>query len=261
MNRSPNVGKMIREGRGQGEGDNYKPWITNHDFHSRGRVVRVQSKTTLRIMRLLSQLEADVAITYNIATNVLDVREQFPLFETDETVAIAEECGIQHPCYPNGQPVVLTTDFLITLKDSDGKTTQVARTVKYVRDLTRRTLEKFEIERGYWAKRRVDWGIITENDLPAILTKNTRVLYPCRHLSLIEVEARLFQQARSWLTDNYVEATRPLNAVVSECDAVFAQKPGTSLKIAWHLIATRQWACDWTAPMEPYAAFNVAINF
>ncbi|MBD0363546.1 MAG: TnsA endonuclease N-terminal domain-containing protein [Coleofasciculus sp. C3-bin4] len=35
-----------------------------------------------------------------------------------------------------------------------------------------RTIEKFEIERQYWLKRNISWGIVTERELPPALAKN-----------------------------------------------------------------------------------------
>ena len=56
----------------------------------------------------------------------------------------------------------MTTDFLITVGNvihSDN----VARTIKYRDKLESvRVMEKFEIERIYWANHDVDWGIVTE---------------------------------------------------------------------------------------------------
>ncbi|MGP7816533.1 TnsA endonuclease N-terminal domain-containing protein [Niallia sp. 01092] len=47
---------------------------------------------------------------------IVDIREQFPLLPIEETIIIAEELGIKHPTDPNtGEPVVMTTDFLVTV--------------------------------------------------------------------------------------------------------------------------------------------------
>ena len=52
---------------------------------------------------------------------VVDIREQFPLTRED-TWHIADEKGIKHPTDPKSQiPIVMTTDFLITIKGSTGK--------------------------------------------------------------------------------------------------------------------------------------------
>lgn len=55
----------------------------------------------------------------------------------------------------------------------DGRTQLVARAIKPCSALDdARTLEKLEIERRFWAEREVDWGIVTEHDLPPVLIAN-----------------------------------------------------------------------------------------
>lgn len=44
----------IKEGRGQGEGKDYKPWIDIHDFPSQGRVSRCFGWKTGRIHHFMS---------------------------------------------------------------------------------------------------------------------------------------------------------------------------------------------------------------
>lgn len=47
---------------------------------------------------------------------ILDIREQFPLLLQEETIVVAEELGIKHPVDPKtGDPIVMTTDFLLTV--------------------------------------------------------------------------------------------------------------------------------------------------
>ena len=55
---SPSVAKRrLNEGRGKGDGVNYKPWLTIHDVASKGCCVRVLGRTVPRIFQLLSYLE------------------------------------------------------------------------------------------------------------------------------------------------------------------------------------------------------------
>lgn len=59
--------------------------------------------------------------------------------------------GVKHPTdNASGFPYVLTTDFLVSMY-SEGKTVEVARTIKPTIELEKaRVAEKFEIERRYW---------------------------------------------------------------------------------------------------------------
>lgn len=118
---------------------------------------------------------------------VVDILEQYPLLPLDDMLALAKLYGFDHPAVPNKDdpktldPVVMTTDFLITLVGEE-KILQ-ARTIKYAADLQSPiVLQKLEIERRYWEARRISWGIVTEHDIPHVLADNVELLYPYRYL-------------------------------------------------------------------------------
>ena len=136
---------------GQGEGATYQPWLHIQDVASLGRVHRIKGWKHGRVHHLLSDLEARVFIIYEWSRQVSEIREQYPLLPLDETLAIAQECGIVHPVDVRSRsPMIMTTDFVLTIKH-DLTTSYQARAVKYAADLRNvRTLEKLEIERRYW---------------------------------------------------------------------------------------------------------------
>src|SRR5215470_9882469 len=157
----------------QGEGANYKPWLCVQDVPSLGRVHRIKGWKHGRVHHLLSDLEARVSFIYEWSLQIGDIREQYPLLPLDETLEIAKECGVAHPAdIRSRRPMVMTTDFVLTIKKNMATTYQ-ARTLKYTADLIKaRTLEKLEIERRYWQARRVDWGIVTEPQASIALAQN-----------------------------------------------------------------------------------------
>ena len=58
----------------------------------------------------------------------------------------------------------MTTDFLLTINNGQG-VFEVAHTIKMKDELLKeRILEKFEIEREYWHRKEIDWGIVTEEE-------------------------------------------------------------------------------------------------
>src|SRR5699024_12653435 len=94
---------------------------------------------------------------------VIDISEKISLFPQEETIVIAEELEIKHPADPKTvDPIVMSTDFLLTVDKRQG-VFEVAHTIK-MKDklLEERVLEKFEIERVYWERRGISWGIVTE---------------------------------------------------------------------------------------------------
>ena len=167
--------KIVRyyvEGRGNGELSNYKPWLTIQDVPSTGRVHRLKGWKTNRIHHLLSDLERDYFYLLDWTEDVIDIREQYPL-DREKTVQIAEKKQINHPVDSTTRtPIVCTTDFLVTIRKGK-EILHIARTIKPHEKLNdKRVIEKFEIERQYWADSNVDWGIVTELDLPKETCKN-----------------------------------------------------------------------------------------
>lgn len=66
---------------------------------------------------------------------VVDIREQFPLLPVESTLAIAKAIGVRYPRYKTTAiPLVMTTDFLLTVKQPNGDFKSVARTIKYQMD-------------------------------------------------------------------------------------------------------------------------------
>ncbi|MEK4950812.1 TnsA endonuclease N-terminal domain-containing protein [Bacillus sp. FSL W8-1127] len=142
--------QWIREGRGSGRGANYKPWLTIQDVPSSGRVSRIKGNKINRQHEMFSDLERNYFYISEFSDLVVDIREQFPLLPKSETIVIANELGIKHPTNPKtNEPVVMTTDFLLTI-EKDNRFIDVARTIKMKDELLKeRVIEKFEIERVY----------------------------------------------------------------------------------------------------------------
>uniref|UniRef100_UPI0040380DE2 hypothetical protein n=1 Tax=Vibrio anguillarum TaxID=55601 RepID=UPI0040380DE2 len=88
--------RWIKEGRGNGFGSDYLPWITVRDVPSDGRSHRVFGHKSQRTHHLLSDLELAVFLTLEWNSQTTDIREQFPL-KREETLNIALDNGIKHP--------------------------------------------------------------------------------------------------------------------------------------------------------------------
>jgi hypothetical protein len=245
------IERRIQEGRGQGSGCDYKPWLTIQDVASQGLVTREKGWKTNRVHHMLSKLELVYFYVLEWAPLVSDIREQYPLLPLKETMAIAQEVGIRHPIDPQTKhPVVMTTDFLTTVR-SGTQDKDYARTIKYAQDLqSRRTIEKFEIERRYWQARNVDWGIVTEHEIPTALAKNVELLHEYRCLAdrLPLAEDEILEVA-TLLTQRVMQTNAALRRVATDCDRRLGLEPGTSLTIAYHLIANRQWQINMKEPL------------
>jgi hypothetical protein len=103
------IEKRIKEGRGQGRGPNYLPWLFIHDVPSKGLAWRIKGWKTGRPHHLLSDFEHNYQLIKDWDPSVIDIREQYPLLPLEETLAIAEECNIRHPSvrHPTKRGVVI----------------------------------------------------------------------------------------------------------------------------------------------------------
>lgn len=249
---SSNESKLIK-GRGQGHGKNYTPFLYTREVPSLGQSTRIKGWKTGRVHHFLSTLETNYFLTLEWSQIIVDIREQFPLLQ-NETLKIAERLSIKHPSdIKTGKPIVMTTDFLLDLVCS-GDSRLIARTVKYSTDLNdQRTIEKFEIERTYWKEQGVDWGIVTEFEIPTALAHNISWLH-----SAIDSEDAP-SVATSYIPylerEIFAELTaKPECPLAQSCMAIDAKlglKGGTSLWSVRHFIATRQWEVDMLTKIEP----------
>ena len=78
--------RFVNEGRGQGVGKEYKPWLTIQDFPSMGRVSRILGWKSGRIHHLFSDLQARYFYMLEWEDTVTDIREHFPLLDLEDTV-------------------------------------------------------------------------------------------------------------------------------------------------------------------------------
>ena len=245
------IDRMLKQGRGRGTHEKYKPWLTVRDVPSLGKSSRDKGWKTGRPHHFLSILEFLYYLILEWSQMVTDIREQYPLLPIDDTIAIAESLGVKHPTHPRTKRlVVMTTDFYISLQN-EGDSFEHARTVKYAKDLDdRRTIEKLEIERRFWEARGIDWGIVTELEIPMALAKNVDFLhdrkYPPSSLSAMDISP-----IAERLTSMVVELDRPLCELTTMSDKQLGLQGGTSLGIAYYLLATRQWHINMNVPIDP----------
>jgi hypothetical protein len=254
------LARYLKEGRGTGEGRLYNPWIHIYDLPSKGLSSIVPGwKTGGREHHLLSTLELSFFYLAEWSNKIVDIREQFPLLSREnirapleETLAIAAERKISHPQDRETEhPLVLTTDFLLTL-EMDGKRVYHARTIKGVQDLAnRRVIEKFEIERRYWLAHEVNWGIVTERDLPMTVVKNIDLLHQSYFLPQFVEREKLIDIACVLTPMVQEKPAFSLADVAKSCDLRLGVSRGESLSVAYYLIASRQWHIDIQKRLDP----------
>ncbi|MFZ5643209.1 MAG: TnsA endonuclease N-terminal domain-containing protein [Bacillota bacterium] len=140
LNTISTVERKLKEGRGQGVGKEYLPWITVYEVPSHGRARKIKGWKTQREHHLLSDHERRYFFILDWSSALTDIREQFPLLPVEEVQEIAQRKGISYPVdIKTREHIVMTTDFRITLNDGS----EVLRSVKPIADLnSQRTIEK-----------------------------------------------------------------------------------------------------------------------
>jgi len=239
-----NIDNMLKKGYGTGRGNEYKPWIKIQDVPSKGRVTRVKGIKSQRQHELLSDMERNYFYILEYSNPVQDIREQYPLLPIEETISIAEELGIEHPKNPStGESIVMTTDFLISISIEDG-IKEIARTVKQKDDLlNKRVLEKFEIERLYWSRREIDWGIVTDEEINKTLAENISFIQGYKSIKEIdgftEIEPIEIQDLIYEFIKRIVDDKRSMRNICLQFDKDMSLNSGCGLSIFKYLVMNK----------------------
>ena len=256
------INKKLKEGRGQGNSANYRPWLHIQDVPSRGLATRIKGWKAGRVHHLLSLLELRYFYILEWSPNVIDIREQYPLLPLEETLAIANCFGIRHPTDPKTKhPVVMTTDFVNTVRH-DVTELDEPRTVKYKDELNnKRVLEKLEIERRYWESRKLNLKIVTEDKIPSVLAKNVEWLHGYLHLEdFLNLPNFTISQTISALMRSLKTQSAPLRDLTLRNDDRLGLEIGTSLSIVRHLLANRQLHVDMNKLINPCERLNLIAD-
>ena len=167
------IERRIAEGRGQGEGDEYQPWIRVGEFRNRGEshIVPTPGRRSKREYHCLSQGEVKMLLILEYLKQVIDIREQFP-FPLDESIAVAKAAGLVHPNKSRYKTVV-TIDMLATVENLDGSRRYVARSIKTKQGVkSKGALKNLQLERAICAQRGWNWELFTDDELSQVVYQN-----------------------------------------------------------------------------------------
>ena len=249
---SARINKWIKEGRGSGEGANYKPWLRIQDVPSRGYAKRVVGWKTGREHHLLSNLELDVFYTFEWASAVLDIREQFPLLPLELTLSIAHKLGVSHPKEPGTcAPIVMTSDFVITQKGLFSNE-ELAVCVKPSAELdSERVRQKLAIEQVYWKTRSIRWVVFTEREISEARAFNVRWIHEYLDASQLPETTEIVRKHVAQLLIHLLTDGLTLAEATCIADDRLALLAGTSLCLVRHFIAARRWGVDMDKKIDP----------
>lgn len=229
----------------------YCPFIEIQNVPSKGRSHRPFGLKSGRKQDFLSDLEFNYFLILEFTDNVIDIREQFPL-ELRETKLIAEEKGIRYPINAKTNDV-MTSDFCITIKD--GKNTRdIIRTTKYKTELLdRRVFEKFEIERVYWERHGLDWGIVTEDEVDKTFSLNVDDILDYYDLKdnegFYNVDLSEQQDMIIELIQRLIDSN-PIRKILSLFEKDMHLKKGAGIALFKHCIARKYIFIDLFVPLS-----------
>ena len=259
------ISEMIKDGRGKGDGKEYRPWVEVSDFSSQGKCHRIAGLKTGRVHHFLSDIELNLFHLLEHSSIVCDIREQYPL-KRDITLSISAEIGVKHPVYPGTKiPTVMTADFLVIFEENGEKSVRVF-SCKDDADLENfRTLEKLELERKYFEQHGILYHLVVASQLPKNKVKNLKW---CRGAAIDGDETFKIQDCEQEFRARIINAiSKTNNKTLTEfClfqDAAAGLEIGSSLriirKLIWHHdVITDLNVADLAA--QPMLSFKLAPN-
>lgn len=174
------VFNALNKGKGLGEYAEYTPWLNVRDVPSKGFSNEIYGIKSRRVHHLLSTPELECFFLCELNSDVLDVREQFPLLDIELIERITQQLKVRPSLDTyNGksEPRIFTTDLLLTIKDGR-QTKYEAISVKkdYASLTSKRALELQEIERLYWNLQGVKWRLFIPCESSKIVSRNIELL-------------------------------------------------------------------------------------
>ena len=227
------------------EGNEYSPYIKINTFSSKGRVTRIMGIKTGRIHHLQSDNQYRAFMYFEWADNVIDIRESYPLLDIMEAIDNKEDLRFdKFKDKETNKQFVITTNFLLTIKNSYGEIQYVARTIKNTTELSRAiTAERLEIERRYWEAKGIEWKIITEKEIDRQYVKNIEFMRETLLPSQFQ-EQELMQYANQLavvLTEN---GDRPVKLILKDFEKNMGIEEGMGIFIFRYLVAKKKIKVD-----------------
>ena len=238
-----------RDGRGKGRKASYKSGLNITEVPSSVKNNRKHSvpgiKAEGRLVQLMSDLELDVFSFFDIAKQVIDIREQFPL-DQEVTLAIAEKLKIPHPKVKNSGTDEyianwMTTDLLIDYIDTDGSEKVLAVCIKPASELTENNLKKIKIEYAYWLLKGIRFCVITDRCIPEEVRKNLSFVISFYEddLNIMEMHSDL-AKIEVLVINALQKQDDELHVLCRNIDIKHDLETGTAINVLYYLIATRK---------------------
>ena len=255
---------FLQEGRGQGWGSDYRPWLQIRNVPSLGRSHRPYGIKAKRVHHLLSDGEWKCFLKFEGSPDVTDIREQFPM-DRMKTFRLAQKLGVEHPRTLDGTPYVITLDFLVT-KTGPGGLQHIPYTFKYDPEtLSPREQELMTITRAFWRERGMELQLIDQSFFDEHFTRNYHSVRGYHDISKLsfydEVDVVGIKHA---ILDAVVQQSD--DSLLQMCRwlaQAFQTTPLVAFQIAMHLVSVGDLRVDLGSPIGlgclPLSAYSTAI--
>ncbi|MBW4579642.1 MAG: TnsA endonuclease N-terminal domain-containing protein [Tildeniella nuda ZEHNDER 1965/U140] len=246
--------KYLKEGRGDGCGKQYIPWIQVYKFHPKTGRTRIPGWTTGREHHLLSFLEQKFFLLLDWSDIVFDIQEQFPMLDYELAQKIAKELNWKYPINSRSNfPYILTTDFLVSYKEN-GREKKIAIAIKPSSALKKwdkscqpdekNVLSRLELEYRYWELKKIEWKLVTERQLPEVLTYNLNFIHGDLHLeATTQNSIEELQIAVPTVKEHFAKfqgCEKSIYSITDYLDRTLKLQEGTAFRIFKHLIACKK---------------------
>ncbi|WP_405157897.1 TnsA endonuclease C-terminal domain-containing protein [Paenibacillus sp. FSL H8-0283] len=244
--------RFIKEGRGQGRGAEYQPWLNVHSIASRGRVSRVSGWKTGRVHHFLSDNETRYFYLCEWSDAVIDIREHYPLMDLYEMTDILDDDLTKKLMdRKTGTPHILTSTFLLTMKNEQGQERHFARNIKEARDFEKNSvIERYEVIRRYWHKKGIPWGLVSSFEINAAWAKNIEWLHAARRLSDWGYSEQQIAGESQSLMELLNGGKGTIKNAIERFDSQLSGEQGKGLLMLKHLLATKQIKIDMDKPID-----------
>ncbi|KAK43910.1 MULTISPECIES: heteromeric transposase endonuclease subunit TnsA [Burkholderiaceae] len=260
------VARRIREGYGEGEGAQYKPWVGTADFSSLGRTHRAYSQRFGRTIEMVSDVEWNTFVCLEFCRDVTAVYEGFPL-PRETTLEVAAALGVKHPTYPGTSvPAVMTVDFLVAIDQADGPCLKAFDCKRSEDAENERAVEKLQITHAYFAGCDVKHHLVFHSSLPMQKVRNIEwfrgaTWKPGQTSPSFEQLHELCGQMKN----EFSRSTR-LDSLAEYCngfDRRHGVAPGLGLRVARVLLWEQTLRCDLNVPhleQAPVSSFTLCAD-
>ncbi|MEQ2529423.1 TnsA endonuclease C-terminal domain-containing protein [Bacillaceae bacterium CLA-AA-H227] len=240
------IKRFLKEGRGSGEGSEYKSWLQVQDINSQGRSTRTYSYKSQRVIHLLSDLQLYYWYLLEFDDMVLDVREQFPLLDFHEmNIPIDQELEKKLFSTKTDVPHVFIVSFMVTRIDQSGNSFYEARAIKSSTELTKKaTIERLEMQRRYFEKKQIDFGVVTEMNINKQLARNIGWVLTAYDIQDYPNLVRNFLYLKEDLLRYLSNHTATFQMVFQRIEKDYQLDEGLGLILFKHLVATKQIKLD-----------------